>query len=156
MNSPTLDLRKVESFGGIDADTDQLLDECFEDHEAFRSVRGHERYLILGRKGSGKTAIFRKLLRLHSHDVFSFGHTFSDYPWHYHTKQKNTGVPVEQCFIHSWEYLIYLTVAKILLNMDHSQPKPYPSASGATKCGSRGDGFVLEQITNITRFRWPR
>ena len=34
--------------------------------------------------------------------------------------------------------------------------KPYPSASGATKCGSRGDGFVLEQITNITRFRWPR
>lgn len=122
MDSPTLDLRKVESFGGIDADTDQLLDECFEDHEAFRSVRNHEKYLILGRKGSGKTAIFRKLIRLHAHNVFSFGHTFSDYPWHYHTKQKDTGVPAEQCFLHSWEYLIYLTIAKLLLNMDHSQP----------------------------------
>jgi hypothetical protein len=122
MDSPELDLRGVESFGGIDADTDQLLDECFEDHEAFRSVRRHEKYLILGRKGSGKTAIFRKLIRLHHYSVFSFGHTFSDYPWHYHSKQKNTGVPVEQCFLHSWEYLIYLTIAKILLNMDHSQP----------------------------------
>ena len=98
MDSPTLDLRRVESFGGIDADTDQFLDECFEDHEAFRTVRSHEKYLILGRKGSGKTAIFRKLIRLHTHDVFSFGHTFSDYPWHYHTKQKDTGVPAEQCF----------------------------------------------------------
>ncbi len=122
MNNPTLDLLGVESFGGIDADTDQLLDECFEDHEAFRSIKRHEKYLILGRKGSGKTAIFRKLIRIHDPSIFSFGHTFSDYPWHYHSKQKNTGVPVEQCFLHSWEYLIYLTICKILLNMDHSQP----------------------------------
>jgi hypothetical protein len=35
MDSPALDLREVESFGGIDADTDQLLDECFDDHEAY-------------------------------------------------------------------------------------------------------------------------
>src|SRR5438132_1433936 len=27
---------------------------------------------------------------------------------------------------------------------------PYPSASGGTKCCSRGGSFVLEQITNIT------
>ena len=45
---------------------------------------------------------------------------------------------------------------KISFTHSGSTLKPYPSASGATKCGSRGDGFVLEQITNITRFRWPR
>jgi hypothetical protein len=28
-------LLDIESFGGIDADTDFLLDECFEDHEAY-------------------------------------------------------------------------------------------------------------------------
>src|SRR6516162_3119759 len=56
------------------------------------------------------------------HNIFSFGHTFSDYPWHHHEKQKKAGVPNEQCFLYSWEYLIYMSVAKILLNMDNSQP----------------------------------
>jgi hypothetical protein len=58
MDGPILDLRTVESFGGIDADTDQLLDECFEDHEAFRSVRTHEKYLILGRKVPARPPFF--------------------------------------------------------------------------------------------------
>jgi uncharacterized protein YjbI with pentapeptide repeats len=33
--------------------------------------------------------------------------------------------------------------------------KPYPSASGGTKCSSREGRLVLEQITNLTP-RWPR
>ena len=115
-------LFEVDSFGGIDADTDQLLDECFENHDAYRAVLNHQKYLILGRKGSGKTAIFRKLIRTHAYNIFSFVHTFSDYPWHHHEKQKKAGVPNEQCFLYSWEYLIYMSVAKILLNMDNSQP----------------------------------
>jgi len=115
-------LTSVDSFGGIDADTDQLLDACFETHDAYRAVLSHQKYLILGRKGSGKTAIFRKLIRANGSNVFSYGHTFSDYPWHYHDKQKKIGVPNEQCFLHSWEYLIYMTLAKVFLNVDQSQP----------------------------------
>jgi hypothetical protein len=36
-----------------------------------------------------------------------------------------------------------------------SHGKPYPSASGDTKCSSREGRLVLEQITNLTP-RWPR
>jgi len=56
------ELREIDNFGGIDADTDSLLDECFENHEAYLKSKAHDRFLVLGRKGSGKTAIFRKFI----------------------------------------------------------------------------------------------
>jgi hypothetical protein len=115
-------LETVSSFGGIDADTDALLDQCFEDHEAYQETRDHSKFLVLGRKGSGKTAIFRKFVTSQRHDVFTFGHTFIDYPWHHHDKQAAIGVPEEERYVHSWRYLILMTLAKILLNQDNSQP----------------------------------
>jgi hypothetical protein len=77
--------------------------------------------LILGRKASGKTAIYRKLLREKSYSQFSFGHDFTDYPWQLHNHQAIVGVPDEQRFFQSWRYLILMTLSKILLNQDHSQ-----------------------------------
>lgn len=63
-------LSDVNNFGGIDADADELLGTCFEDHEAYLAARNHERFLITGRKGSGKTAIFKKFLGSQSHEFF--------------------------------------------------------------------------------------
>ena len=54
-------LAQIERFGVAEADNDDLLLECFQDHEAYVSARDHQKFLIIGRKGSGKTAIFRKL-----------------------------------------------------------------------------------------------
>ena len=113
---------EVESFGAIDADADQLLDTCFEDHEAYLDAKAHRKFLIIGRKGSGKTAIYRKVLKETRFDAFSFGHDFSDYPWQLHEKQADMGVPEEERFVQSWRYLVLMTLSKILLNQDHSQP----------------------------------
>jgi hypothetical protein len=115
-------LLDVEELGAIDADADGLLDQCFEDHEAYINARAHKKFLILGRKGSGKTAIYRKLLREKDYARFSFGHDFTDYPWQLHNHQSIAGVPDEQRFFQSWRYLILMTISKILLNQDHSQP----------------------------------
>jgi hypothetical protein len=120
-------LLDVATFGAVDADSDTLLDQCFEDHEAYQDALNFRRFLLLGRKGSGKTAIFKKLNKLHSHDCFTYGHTFADYPWAHHAHQKIHGVPEELCFEQSWIYLINITLAKILLNHDHSQPWSEPS-----------------------------
>jgi len=115
-------LGDVESFGGIDADADALLDQCFQSHEAYARAKDHEHFLIIGRKGSGKTAIFRKIITTRSHNNFTFGHTFSDYPWHHHDAQATLGVPEEDRYTHSWKYLILLSASKLLLNNDQSQP----------------------------------
>jgi hypothetical protein len=110
---PLLD---ADSFGAIDADNDDLLFRCFEDHPAYRDVRGLSKFLVLGRKGSGKTAIFKILLTTSGHDYFSYGHTFTDYPWHHHDLQARSGVPEADRFTHSWKYLILLSLSKIMLN----------------------------------------
>jgi hypothetical protein len=115
-------LAEISSFGAIDADFDELLDSCFQDHEAYVSAQSHGRFLVVGRKGSGKTAIFKKLIRTRAYDFFAFGHTFSDYPWQHHQLQESLGVPEELRYVHSWQYLILLTAAKVLLNQDQSQP----------------------------------
>jgi len=118
----SVNLATIADFGGIDADADALLDECFEAHESYVDAVEHKRFLVLGRKGAGKTAIFRKLVRSREDSVFSIGHTFDDYPWHFHDRQAVAGVPAEERFVHSWKYLILITLSKVLLNWDSSQP----------------------------------
>jgi energy-coupling factor transporter ATP-binding protein EcfA2 len=130
-------LSDVDTFGAIDADNDQLLLPCFEDHEAYLDVRNQKRFLVVGRKGSGKTAIFKKLLGIDNPGYFCFGHTFSDYPWHYHDKQARMGIPDFDKYTHSWKYLILLTLAKIILNQDQSLPH---------------DDRAMESMASVERF----
>jgi hypothetical protein len=115
-------LNSIDTFGSVDADNDPILIDCFEDHEAYVDLLGQKKFLIVGRKGAGKTAIFKKILQTKSFDVFTFGHTFADYPWHFHDKQAIIGMPDFDKFTHSWKYLILLTTSKIVLNSDQSLP----------------------------------
>lgn len=133
-------LAEASNFGAIDADNDLLLLETFEDHEAFIDLLGMENFLIVGKKGSGKTAIFRRILNIKVPDVFTFGHTFSDYPWDYHAKQARIGIPDFDKFTHSWKYLILLTASKILLNYDESLPYDENSTDALVKLES----FVID------------
>ena len=135
---PTLNFSVVENFGAIDADEDQLLRDCFQNHPAYTAARAHQRFLVLGRKGSGKTAIFKRLITEREHYVFGFGHTFDDYPWPHHDLQAQAGVPEERRYIHSWRYLILLTLAKILLNIDQSQPWDETALEPLTPGGDHG------------------
>jgi hypothetical protein len=117
-------LAAIETFGAIDAESDELLANCFEAHPSYNQAIESPRFLVLGRKGSGKTAIFKKILSLQKQDTsfFSVGYSFSDYPWNFHDAQVMPGVAEQERYLHSWRYLILLSVAKILLNYDQSQP----------------------------------
>jgi hypothetical protein len=117
---PALDA--IGNFGAIDADEDALLRECFQSHPAYLAAKAHERWLVLGRKGTGKPAIFKRLITERVPELFAYGHTFDDYPWEHHDLQAQAGVPEERRYIHSWKYLILVSLAKILLNQDQSQP----------------------------------
>lgn len=86
-------LKEAETFGTAEADNDDLLLECFEDHEAYIAAKNHKKFLIVGRKGSGKTAIFRKLNSERDWDQFSHGHSFSDYHGFIMTSRKKRAFP---------------------------------------------------------------
>jgi hypothetical protein len=126
----------IKNIGGIDADNDELLMSCFQNHESYNSIKKFEKFIVLGRKGTGKTAIFKKFLNQKDYNNFSFGHTFSDYPWHFHDKQAKIGVPDFDKYTHSWKYLILMTLSKILLNQDQSLPFDETSLDYLTKIES--------------------
>ena len=130
----------IKSIGGIDADTDDLLMKCFQNHDAYNEIATFRKFIVLGRKGTGKTAIFKRFLNTRNHKTFSFGHTFSDYPWHFHDKQAKIGVPDFDKFTHSWKYLILLSLSKILLNQDQSVPHDESSLEYLTKI----EGFIVD------------
>jgi hypothetical protein len=137
-----LPLEEVETFGAIDAESDDLLGKCFETHPAYQQAIESNRFLVLGRKGSGKTAVYKRILSLQhqEHHIFSAGHSFTDYPWDYHDRQVIPGAAEQERYIHSWRYLILLSLAKILLNYDQSQPW----SEEATEALSRIENFVVD------------
>jgi hypothetical protein len=92
----TLNLADIDNFGAIDADEDTLLHDCFQDHPAYTAAKAHRRFLVTGRKGSGKTAIFKRLITEREPSLFSFGHTIDDYPWHHHDLQAEAGLPEDR------------------------------------------------------------
>lgn len=115
-------LFEIDNFGGTDADNDDILLKAFEDHEAFLNILALKKHMIIGKKGSGKTAIFKKIITTRRNDFFSYGHTFPDYPWHHHELQARVGIPDFDKYTHSWKYLILMSIAKIALNQDCSLP----------------------------------
>ncbi len=132
-------LKDIEKFGASEADNDELLLECFEDHEAYISARDHKKFLIVGRKGSGKTAIFRKLVSDSQWDQFCYGHSFSDYPWFHHDKQKKSGVPETECYRYSWEYVILISIAKLIINSDSN-----PWSEESLQAMARLESFIID------------
>jgi hypothetical protein len=93
-----------------------------ESHRAYLDARSHLKTVILGRKGSGKTAIFRRFQKIEDPTTHVVGHAFSDCPWHHHSKQRQIGVPDEHCLVNSWQYLIYITLAQVIFTKDTNQP----------------------------------
>jgi len=133
-------LLSATSFGGTDADNDDILLQAFEDHEAFLDVLALRKHMVVGKKGSGKTAIFKRIVTTKNPEFFSFGHTFLDYPWHYHQAQARMGIPDFDKYTHSWKYLILLSGAKIALNQDQSLPYDKDTMEDLTRIES----FVVD------------
>jgi len=130
-------LETIANFGAIDAESDGILMQCFEDHPALSQAMNGTRSIIIGRKGSGKSAIFKKLLASETCNTIVLGQTFQDYPWAYHNRQGSDGVIEEQRFVQSWKYLILLIICKMLLRYD-----------GAC----RSDAEAAEHLSLLRRF----
>jgi hypothetical protein len=107
----------IPSFGGVAAEYDDLLADFFIRTNAYQRIVGQERFIVVGRKGTGKTAIYRQLQQ-HTHQestACAVGLEFSDYPWGAHQEVANTlAAPVER-FSESWRFLILVELAKLIL-----------------------------------------
>ena len=115
-------VQSIAEFGRIDAESERQLGEFFIKTDAYTRIDDQERIVVIGRKGTGKTAIYQTLMSRADEfsDVSASGLRFRDYPWGAHEEVKdNDAAPVER-YTTSWRFLILVELAKqILTNPDH-------------------------------------
>lgn len=108
-------LENIENFGSIDAESDNKLIEYFYHSKIIELLLNYEKSIVIGRKGSGKTAIY-KYIQHENEDAFS-SLLFKDYPWKLHDKYCNTIVSQRESYVNSWTFYFYIEIFKKIIKL---------------------------------------
>ena len=100
------------NFGRIDAESEVNLADYFVDTGVIDRLRIGRKQYVFGRKGSGKTAIFRTLTngRL-GREVISLD--LQDYPWEAHKRIVEDGVSPEASYVTSWKFSFLVAACRL-------------------------------------------
>lgn len=106
-------IQMIDNFGDVAAEEDAVLD-YFLSTDTASDISGGRVFLVLGRKGTGKTALVRYLTeakpRWNSKSL-----NLRSYPWAVHaTRADHSGAEIET-YVSSWRYLIAVELAKCVL-----------------------------------------
>lgn len=122
----TNDLAKLESFGDVAAEDDAVLD-YFLTTDAVNRVKNNEVFLLLGRKGSGKTAIVRHFTESEV-GIPSRAINLRGYPWGVHASRVDLGASEVEAYVAAWRYLIAVELASLAYTESGSQSHPQGKA----------------------------
>jgi len=105
-------LSSISDFGSIDAESDSKLLDYFIESPQLDALKSYRKGIVIGRKGSGKTAIYRYLL--HIKNSSSSALLFRDYPWKIHDKFVSQYASATESYINSWTFLFYIETIKVI------------------------------------------
>lgn len=128
-------LTAVKSFGEIAAEDDDIR-RYFVKTPVFQDLMSNTRQVVLGRKGSGKTALYLALIdRAGQQGYFAYGLTFRDYPWALHTKYAYEEGTQYERFLPSWRFLALMQIFKTLLTEERRAERYTDAAARAALAG---------------------
>jgi hypothetical protein len=116
-------LDRLENFGAIDAETD-FRPEFFVPSTSWENVRRQRHPLVVGRKGTGKTALRKALLNEAESDpvIFATDLAFRDYPWNVHHTVYDESVGGKSRYVETWLFLMLIELAKQAVGEDQAIP----------------------------------
>ncbi|WP_336476044.1 P-loop ATPase, Sll1717 family [Escherichia coli] len=104
----------------VSAETDRDLQTYFFKLPAIKDIIESRAWLVLGRKGTGKTAIYEHLRRgkpANLNGFYSVCLNFSDYPWPAHQLYKDAMAGELSAYQKSWMYLFYIKALSKLIEI---------------------------------------
>ncbi len=131
MNNDRKDILEWINVGKISAERDDLLKEYFYDNGVVKNViDNNNSFLVLGRKGAGKTAVFKFLSD--NKDAFIKKNelltalSFDDYNWNIHSLLVDSGKAESLAYRQSWNLIILIESIRSYFNWykEHDQKIP--------------------------------
>ena len=113
-------IANLDSFGDVAAEDDAVLD-YFLQTDAVEKIEKNNAFMVLGRKGAGKTAIVRHFTEGDS-KVRSKPLNLRGYPWNIHSQWEDPGASAMESYVSSWRYLIALEIATMVAK-DSQRPQ---------------------------------
>ncbi len=104
----------------VSAETDTELQSYFFQLPEVKQITDSRSWLVLGRKGMGKTAIYEHLKSSPSADLGGFDTicvNFSDYPWPAHQLYKESLAGELSAYQKSWKYLFFVKALSKLIEV---------------------------------------
>lgn len=127
-----MDITDWIEVGKLSAERDDNLSNYFYDNGVLNKViKSPSSFLVLGRKGAGKTAIFRYLTKNPSHfldenDIL-VSLSFDDYNWSIHELLKNPHTAESLSYRQSWRFVILVEVIKAYCKSLEQKQERIPS-----------------------------
>ena len=147
-----ISLRKLSSFGDVAAEDDAVLD-YFLTTDAVGRLAAGDAFVVLGRKGSGKTALVRHFAEGQS-DLFSKALNLRGYPWTLHASRVDAGASPIEAYVSSWRYLIAIEVASLVLEASQRpQSQKYLDLAGFFRENYGGPSPKLGDILRPARLK---
>ena len=108
-------LAKIGTFGDVSAEDDDAVLSYFLKTDAVEEVETGNSYVVIGRKGSGETALAKYFSQPRGNYVTT-SPSLRDYPWNLHSKRKNLGASDIESYVSSWRFLIAVKANASLLS----------------------------------------
>ena len=106
-------LNEIKASWKLDAKSEDTERYFFHVSEV-EAIQCGEKAYVIGRKGTGKTAIAQYLLGVKSHEIFASILSFKNFPFNDLYALKNAGFTAPNQYITLWKYLIYCNVARLM------------------------------------------
>lgn len=119
MVASQVSLLSIPDFGDVAAEEDEVL-EYFLSTNAVSDIADNKSFLVLGRKGSGKTAIVRYFTEGHN-STSSKGLNLRGYPWNVHALRVDRGASAIEAYTSSWRYLIAVESAALVVQLSKNR-----------------------------------
>jgi len=119
-----------ESVDALSQIADWKLDAKFDNNPRYfyvipeiETLESGNKCYVIGRKGTGKTAISEYLSNKSSHDIFSCKLSFKNFPFNDLYALQDNSYTYPNTYITLWKYIIYSSIAKLMIlnqNIDSS------------------------------------
>jgi len=140
-------LTNLDTFGDVAAEDDAVLD-YFLTTDAVERIERNETFLVLGRKGAGKTAIVRYFTESNTLSL-SKALNLRGYPWNVHSQRIDRGASEIEAYVSSWRYLICVELAALVLS--RSERPGHDKVIALKKFFDDNYGSVQPQLAEILR-----